>query len=131
MEYLFDLFNVLTAAVALASTVAALTPTPTDDVWVAKAYKLLDVIALNIGKAKQQVKILMTAKTEMDIALEALERIAEHEKECGERWAECTVELRELRKATENHAARWERLAWLVVSVVITGVVSTVIINLG
>ena len=38
----------------------------------------------------------MTAKTEMDIALEALERIAEHEKECGERWAECTVELREL-----------------------------------
>ena len=131
MEYLFDLFNVLTAAVALASTVAALTPTPTDDAWVAKAYKLLDVIALNIGKAKQQVKTLMTAKTEMDIALEALERIAEHEKECGERWAECTVELRELRKATENHAARWEKLAWLVVSVVITGVVSTVIMNLG
>ena len=120
MEYLFDLFNVLTAAVALASTVAALTPTPTDDVWVAKAYKLLDVIALNIGKAKQQVKILMTAKTEMDIALEALERIAEHEKECGERWAECTVELRELRKATENHAARWEKLAWLVITVVFT-----------
>ena len=53
MEYLFDVFNVLTAAVALASTVAALTPTPTDDAWVAKAYKLLDVIALNIGKAKQ------------------------------------------------------------------------------
>ena len=120
MEYLFDLFNVLTAAVALASTVAALTPTPTDDVWVAKAYKLLDVIALNIGKAKQQVKTLMTAKTEMDIALEALERIAEHEKECGERWAECTVELRELRKATENHAARWEKLAWLVITVVFT-----------
>ena len=120
MEYLFDLFNVLTAAVALASTVAALTPTPTDDVWVAKAYKLLDVIALNIGKAKQQVKIFMTAKTEMDIALEALERIAEHEKECGERWAQCTVELRELRKATENHAARWEKLAWLVITVVFT-----------
>ena len=120
MEYLFDLFNVLTAAVALASTIAALTPTPTDDVWVAKAYKLLDVIALNIGKAKQQVKTLMTAKTEMDVALEALERIAEHERECGERWAECTVELRELRKATENHAARWEKLAWLVITVVFT-----------
>ena len=37
----------------------------------------------------------------MDIALEALDRIAEHEKECGERWAECTVELRELRRATD------------------------------
>jgi hypothetical protein len=53
MEYIFDLFNVLTAAVALASAVAAMTPTPTDDLWVAKAYKLLDLIALNIGKAKQ------------------------------------------------------------------------------
>lgn len=54
MEYLFDLFNILTAAVALASAVAAMTPTPKDDLWVAKAYKLLDVIALNIGKAKDK-----------------------------------------------------------------------------
>ena len=73
----------------------------------------------------------MTAKTEMDIALEALEKIAQHEKECGERWAEAVVELRELRKVADSHAARWERLAWLVVSVVITGVVSTVVMNLG
>ena len=131
MEYIFDVFNVLTAAVALASAVAALTPTPQDDVWVAKAYKLLDVIALNIGKAKQQVKTSMTVKTEMDIALEALDRIAQHEKECGERWAEAVIELRELRKVADSHAARWERLAWLVVSVVITGVVSTVVMNLG
>ena len=54
MEYLFDLFNILTAAVTLASAVAAMTPTPTDDIWVAKAYKFLDVIALNIGKAKDK-----------------------------------------------------------------------------
>ena len=43
-----------------------------------------------------------------EIALEALERIARHEKECGERWAEAAVELRELKSATESHAARWE-----------------------
>ena len=54
MEYLFDLFNILTAAVTLACAVAAMTPTPTDDIWVAKAYKFLDVIALNIGKAKEK-----------------------------------------------------------------------------
>ena len=120
MEYIFDVFNVLTAAVALASAIAALTPTPQDDAWVAKAYKLLDVIALNIGKAKQQVKTRMTVKTEMEIALEALDRIAQHEKECGERWAEAVVELRELRKATDSHAARWEKLAWLVITVVFT-----------
>ena len=62
----------------------------------------------------------MAVKTEMDIALEALDRIAHHEKECGERWAECTVELRELKEASKAHAARWEKLAWLVVGTVLT-----------
>ena len=62
----------------------------------------------------------MTIKTEMEIALEALDRIAQHEKECGERWAEAVVELRELRKATDSHATRWEKLAWLVITVVFT-----------
>ena len=62
----------------------------------------------------------MTVKTEMEIALEALDRIAQHEKECGERWAEAVVELRELRKATDSHATRWEKLAWLVITVVFT-----------
>ena len=65
-------------------------------------------------------KLETTIKTEMDIALEALDRIAEHEKECGERWAECTVELREHRKATDIHAQRWEKLAWLVITIVTT-----------
>ena len=60
----------------------------------------------------------MTVNTEMDLALEALERIAQHERECGERWAEAVVELRELKKVADSHAARWEKLAWLVVTVV-------------
>ena len=71
----------------------------------------------------------MTARTEMEVALEALERIAEHEKECGERWGEAVVELRELRKVADSHAARWERLAWLVVTVVVT-TAATVITSL-
>ena len=73
----------------------------------------------------------MTVKTEMQIALEALDRISIHEKECGERWAEAIVELRELRKATDSHAQRWEKLAWLVVSAVIAGVLATVIAHVG
>jgi hypothetical protein len=44
----------LTAIVAAASAVAALTPTPTDDSLVAKAYKIVDWLALNIGKAKDK-----------------------------------------------------------------------------
>ena len=50
-----------------------------------------------------------------EVALEALERIAKHEKECAERWAESTVELRELKIATKAHAVRWEKLAWIIV----------------
>jgi Flp pilus assembly protein TadB len=57
-------------------------------------------------------------ETEHSLALDALERIAQHEKECGERWAEAVVELRELRKVTDSHAARWEKLAWLIVGTV-------------
>ena len=61
---------------------------------------------------------------ERNLALDALERIAQHEKECGERWAEAVVELRELRKATDIHAARWEKRAWMVVGSVMTTVVA-------
>ena len=59
-------------------------------------------------------------KTEMEIALEALEKIERHEKESGERWAEAVVELRSLKETTEKHAARWEKLAWLVIGVMVT-----------
>ena len=52
MELIVDIFNIVTAAVALASAVAAVTPTPKDDEWVATAYKYLDMIALNVGLAQ-------------------------------------------------------------------------------
>ena len=37
-----------------ASVVAAATPTPKDDMWIAKYYKLVDLLAINIGKAKDK-----------------------------------------------------------------------------
>jgi Flp pilus assembly protein TadB len=64
--------------------------------------------------------------TYQELAIEALDRIAQHEKECGERWAEAVVELRELRKTTDAHAARWEKLAWLVVASAVTAAVTIV-----
>jgi hypothetical protein len=45
---------ILTSAVALASAVAALTPTPKDDSIVKKVYGLIDALALNVGKAKDK-----------------------------------------------------------------------------
>lgn len=44
----------VSAVVAAASAVAALTPTPKDDSIVAKVYKVLDWVALNVGKAKDK-----------------------------------------------------------------------------
>jgi len=34
----------------------AITPTPKDDKWIGKLYKIIDVCALNIGKAKDKAK---------------------------------------------------------------------------
>ena len=48
------IMGVVAAVVAAASAVAAMTPTPTDDTWVAKAYKVVDWLALNVGKAKEK-----------------------------------------------------------------------------
>lgn len=47
-----QLFGIVTAIIAVASAIAALTPTPKDDTLVGKAYKLIDWLALNVFKAK-------------------------------------------------------------------------------
>tara|TARA_R100000234_G_scaffold91535_1_gene59692 strand:- start:4979 stop:5140 length:162 start_codon:yes stop_codon:yes gene_type:complete len=44
----------ITAIIAIASVIAAITPTPKDDVWFGKLYKIIDWCALNIGKAKDK-----------------------------------------------------------------------------
>ena len=54
MEHSSELIGMLTAVVAAASAIAALTPTPKDDGWVKKIYGLLDLLALNVGKAKDK-----------------------------------------------------------------------------
>ena len=54
LEHKDALIGIITGVVALASAIAALTPTPRDDGWVAKAYKVVDLLALNVGKAKDK-----------------------------------------------------------------------------
>ena len=46
-------FGVVAAAIALASAIAAVTPTPKKGTTLAKVYAFLDLMALNIAKAKQ------------------------------------------------------------------------------
>ena len=54
MEIIFQIITVVTLIVTVASLIAASTPTPKDDVWIGKLYRLIDLLALNIGKAKQK-----------------------------------------------------------------------------
>ena len=54
MEILINAITWITIIVTVASLIAASTPTPKDDVWIGKIYKLIDLLALNIGKAKEK-----------------------------------------------------------------------------
>lgn len=47
-------FNWVTAIVAAASAFAASTPTPKEGTVLAKVYKVIDFLSVNIGKAKDK-----------------------------------------------------------------------------
>ena len=47
---------IISAIVFIAAAIAAITSTPKDDKWIGKLYKIVDVCALNIGKAKDKAK---------------------------------------------------------------------------
>ena len=49
-----SILTVITSVIAAASAIAAITPTPKDDNLVKKLYWLVDLFALNIGKAKDK-----------------------------------------------------------------------------
>ena len=53
-ETITQVFNVVTAAVALAAAVAAFTPTPKDDGVVAKLRGLIDLLAMNFLNARNK-----------------------------------------------------------------------------
>lgn len=54
MEMLINAISWITTIVTVASIVAASTPTPKDDALLGKAYKIIDLISINIGKAKME-----------------------------------------------------------------------------
>mgnify|MGYP003626758514 CR=1 FL=1 len=54
---LMELVGTVTLIVTICSLIAASTPTPKDDVWMGKLYKLVDLLALNIGKAKEKTGV--------------------------------------------------------------------------
>ncbi len=51
---IMDIINYITMAVTVASAIAASTPTPKDDALLGKVYKFIDLVAINIAKAKDK-----------------------------------------------------------------------------
>tara|TARA_R100000808_G_C2155447_1_gene168004 strand:- start:22303 stop:22491 length:189 start_codon:yes stop_codon:yes gene_type:complete len=56
LEHRNELIGIITGIVTVASAIAALTPTPKDDTIVGKLYKVVDFLAINVGKAKDGSK---------------------------------------------------------------------------
>lgn len=54
MSEFLDYINILPAIIAVAAMITALTPTPKDDAVLAKVRKVLDVIGMNFGNAKNR-----------------------------------------------------------------------------
>ena len=53
MQILSDLAAIAPMVVMVCSIVAAVTPTPKDDVWLAKLYRFIDIMAINVNQAKK------------------------------------------------------------------------------
>jgi hypothetical protein len=53
MEALTNIITVVTSIVCIASIVCSLTETPKDDALIGRLYKIVEIAALNIGKAKE------------------------------------------------------------------------------
>jgi hypothetical protein len=54
LTHQLDILHAVTATIAAFAAIAALTPTPKDDTWAGKLYKIVDWLALNVGKAKDK-----------------------------------------------------------------------------
>jgi hypothetical protein len=53
MGIIGEWIGIITGVVCAASIICALTPTPKDDAMISKLYKIVELLALNILKAKQ------------------------------------------------------------------------------
>ena len=53
MDFVLNIISVVTGIVCAASIICSLTPTPKDDALIGRLYRLIEIAALNIGKAKE------------------------------------------------------------------------------
>jgi hypothetical protein len=51
-NHIGDFINIGFSVIATASLFTALTPTPRDDIFIGKVYKIIEALAINVGRAK-------------------------------------------------------------------------------
>lgn len=54
LQVISDIATIASMVISICSIIAAVTPTPQDDEWLSKLYRFIDIMAINVGKAKQQ-----------------------------------------------------------------------------
>lgn len=54
LQVISDIATIAPMVISICSIIAAVTPTPQDDEWLSKLYRFIDIMAINVGKAKQQ-----------------------------------------------------------------------------
>ena len=84
----------------------------------------------NLNLTQELADTLPPRDEAMAAALRALQEIAKHEKECGQRWGEAHTEMKLIRQQLGVHSHRWERLAWMVIGTMTAGVVAVVVQSL-
>ena len=57
MDFILNIISVVTGIVCAASIICSLTATPKDDALIGRLYKIVEIAALNIGKAKDGATI--------------------------------------------------------------------------
>lgn len=53
IKLISDIAAIAPMVISICSIIAAVTPTPQDDAWMAKLYRLIDIMAINVGHAKK------------------------------------------------------------------------------
>ena len=87
----------------------------------------MDVRNLNLEEEEIVQDTYPPKDKAMEAALNALQQIARHEKECGLRWRDAHAEMKLIREQLRHHASRWERLAWMVIGTMTAGVIAVIV----
>jgi len=80
LEFISDKpwFGLIAAIIAAAAAFCAATPTPKEGTWVSKIYKVVEFLALNIGKAKAKAAVeAKVEETVKDVVSDAVKKATE------------------------------------------------------